>query len=111
MSPHQQKQGHFSTPPLIQDDYSPVIETRFIQLVEEKSGIIFDHIKRREIKQNLTICMEEIGESSYCRYYERLIDNSGEGRELKKLINFITINETFFPHQRAFRYFPKHCRS
>jgi chemotaxis protein methyltransferase CheR len=81
------------------DDYSTLLEDKFIRLVEEKSGIVFDNVKRRELKTNISICMEELGESSFARYFNRLSASSGvggEGNEFKKLINFITINETFF---------------
>jgi chemotaxis protein methyltransferase CheR len=84
------------------DDYSPLLEDKFIQLVEEKSGIVFDNVKRRELKTNISICMEELGERSYSEYYNRLSASAGrsgvsnEGGTFKKLINFITINETFF---------------
>ncbi len=78
------------------DDYSASIETKFITLIERESGIVMDNIKRKEIKQTLTACMEVIGEISFNRYYARLKAGAGEGGELKKLINFITINETFF---------------
>lgn len=76
-----------------EDDYSPVMEDKFIRLVEQKSGIVFDNIKRRELKKTVSVCMREIDEHSFRRYYERL---APAGKELRKLINFITINETYF---------------
>lgn len=86
----------------LKDDYSPLLEDKFIQLVESKSGIVFDSVKRRELKTNISICMEELGEVSFSQYYNRLFASAQgdavgrEGHEFKKLINFITINETFF---------------
>ncbi|MCP4217886.1 MAG: hypothetical protein GY765_24805 [bacterium] len=79
----------------LKDDYSPLIENRFVSLIETKSGIVFDNIKRREIKKNLVVCMEELREPSFHQYFQHLISPGGEDH-LKKLINFITINETFF---------------
>lgn len=76
------------------DDYSLLLEDKFVRLVEETSGIVFDAVKRRELKGNLVICMEEMRELSFSRYYERL--SGGDEDHLKKLINFITINETYF---------------
>lgn len=84
------------------DDYSPLMEDKFIRLVEQKSGIVFDNVKRRELKQNISMCMQELGENSFQKYYRRLTaetnaaDGKGVSKELKKLINFITINETYF---------------
>ncbi|MCP4155961.1 MAG: protein-glutamate O-methyltransferase CheR, partial [bacterium] len=82
--------------PCLQNGCTPFLEGKFVSLVEQKSGIVFDNIKRKEIKKNITVCMEELGEKSFIKYYERLISTEGDGEELKKLINFITINETFF---------------
>ncbi len=80
------------------DDYTPQLENRYVNLVEERSGIVFDDVKRRELKTNIAVCMEECGEKSYQRYFEQISipGYPGNGCELKRLINFITINETFF---------------
>lgn len=85
---------------IFEDDYSIVMEDKFIRLIEEKSGIMFDNVKRRELKRNISVCMRELGETSFRRYFNRLtlVGGDGEpvGKDLKKLINFITINETYF---------------
>ncbi len=78
------------------DDYTSLLESKIVDLVEKRSGIVFDQIKRKELKPILIICMEDIGEDSFSRYYQRLAAGSMESIEWKKLINFITINETFF---------------
>lgn len=78
------------------DDFSPILENKFINLIETGSGIVFDDIKRRELKKNVFACMQEVGENSFHRYYDSLISGEPGGLRLKKLINFITINETFF---------------
>lgn len=89
-----------TTPDFFEENYSPALEDKFVRLVEQKSGIVFDNIKRRELKKTISVCMREIDEHSFLLYYNRLISGTehGEpaGKELKKLINFITINETFF---------------
>ncbi|MCP5109143.1 MAG: hypothetical protein GY950_37530 [bacterium] len=80
-----------------EDEYSLLAENKFVRLVEQKSGIVFDNVKRRELKNNITVCMREIEERSFQRYYECLVrESTGNGKQLKKLINFITINETYF---------------
>ncbi|MDD8013305.1 MAG: hypothetical protein PHX05_07500 [Acidobacteriota bacterium] len=78
------------------DDLSPVLEKRFIEFVEERSGITFDLIKRRELKLDLLTRMEARGISSYRAYLEALLAGDPAGEEFKKLINLITINETYF---------------
>jgi chemotaxis protein methyltransferase CheR len=80
----------------IKDKYTQTTEQKFTSLIEKKSGIVFDHAKRRDLKQNILICMEEIGEQYFQNYYNRLISDPRGDKELKKLINFITINETYF---------------
>ncbi len=77
------------------DDFSPLLEERLVRLVEAASGIAFDEVKRRELRQDLELRMEEIGEPSFAGYLEKLGADGGTA-EMKRLINLITVNETYF---------------
>ncbi len=79
-----------------ENDFSPLVEGRFIQLIEGKSGITFDLIKRKELKLDLLIRMEALRLSSFHEYLEMLLSRDPGQEEFKKLVNLITINETYF---------------
>ncbi|MFH2107302.1 MAG: CheR family methyltransferase [Chrysiogenia bacterium] len=77
------------------DDFLPLIEERFVRLIEDASGITFDPVKRQDLKQDLQLRMEELAEPSFSGYLERLAGDDGAS-ELRRLINLITVNETYF---------------
>ena len=76
--------------------YSPFIEKSIIRLIEKNSGITIDNVKRRELKQDISIRMKETGIKSHNLYYSYLTSSETKTSELKKLINLLTINETYF---------------
>ncbi|HNX96935.1 MAG TPA: protein-glutamate O-methyltransferase CheR, partial [Candidatus Aminicenantes bacterium] len=78
------------------EDYSSLLENRFIDLIEERSGITFDQIKRKELKLDLLTRMEARRIPSFHAYLEALLENDPVRAEFKKLVNLITINETYF---------------
>jgi len=89
-----------SQPPMrefrLGSDYSLLLENKLVDLIETKSGIIFDQIKRKELRANLAVSMEDMQEESFSRYYQHLAVAPQQDRAWKKLINLLTINETFF---------------
>ncbi len=80
----------------IKDDYSPQIENNLVELIKERSGITFDSAKRRELKHDILVLMEDLKIYSYEKYYFYLTEGKNRESEIKKLINMSTINETFF---------------
>lgn len=78
------------------DDFSGHLETRLIDWLERRCGITFDQVKRRELRQDLLVRMEALGVPAFRHYVEMLINGDPGGEESRKLINLITINETFF---------------
>jgi len=78
------------------EDYSSLLENRFIDLIEGRSGITFDQIKRRELKLDLLTRMEARRIPSFHAYLDTLLGDDPVRAEFKKLVNLITINETYF---------------
>ncbi len=69
------------------------LRSRFIELIESKSGIIFDKIKENELNQELITLMNKHRIDSFNIFYEYILKNENV---LKELVNLFTINETFF---------------
>jgi len=69
------------------------LKKNFIQLLESKSGIIFDTIKEDELYFEISRLMKKYNISSFNLFYEFISQNE---KVLKELVNFFTINETFF---------------
>ena len=61
--------------------FTPHVEKSIIRLIEKKSGITIDNIKRRELRQDISLRMKETGFKSYNQYYSYLTskrwNNSG----------------------------------
>jgi len=77
------------------DSLTPFLLEQFIQLIEKKSGIVFDQIKKNDLQNDLKIRMRQCGINSFNNYLQLLKEQEG-AKELSELINLITINETFF---------------
>lgn len=82
-------------PMAFSDDFSPLVKERFVRLIADASGIAFDPAKCQDLKQDLQLRMEELAEPSFIGYLERLAGADGAA-EVKRLINLITVNETYF---------------
>lgn len=82
-------------PMAFSDDFSPLVKKRFVRLIADASGIAFDPAKCQDLKQDLQLRMEELAEPSFIGYLERLVGADG-ATEVKRLINLITVNETYF---------------
>ncbi len=75
------------------DSLSPHLLEQFVTLLETKSGIVFDELKKKELQPELDFRLQQLKINSYNLYFEFL---KKDEKELKELINQITINETFF---------------
>lgn len=78
------------------DHFSPFLEGRFIEFIEGQSGITFDRIKRSELQRDLLARMEVRSITSFRAYLDLLLGGDPASEEFKKLINLVTINETYF---------------
>lgn len=70
-------------------------EQEFIQLkeiIEKKTGILFDKSRKKFLEMKLTRRLEELGVLFFYEYYQLLVNSE----EFDYLKNLITINETYF---------------
>ncbi len=80
-------------------DYSTLKETwfnLFNSLLENHSGISFDINRAYLMEQGLNMRMKSWGLSSYEGYYSLLVKDSAGNRELSRLIELLTVGETYF---------------
>ena len=74
---------------------------RIRELIYRETGILYETKKDYALKDRLERCMAEAGAGSFHEYYNGLsLDN--QSHELQKLIEELTVNETYF-----FRDFPQ----
>ncbi len=77
------------------NDYNIQVENKLVELIESKSGITFDSSKRKELKNDLMPLMEDLNIYSFIQYYDYLVSKHG-AQEMIRLINMVTVNETYF---------------
>jgi chemotaxis protein methyltransferase CheR len=72
----------------------------FRDLIAERSGIYFDPGKQESLKDNLLQRMADCGLSNFADYFNLLSSPAGT-EEFDRLLNLITIPETYFFRDRA----------
>lgn len=78
---------------------------RFRNLIRKHIGISFSHTKRGALQRKLVSRVRQLGLESYDAYYHYLLHDKKGERELRQLINAITIDQTeFFRHTKQFEH-------
>jgi len=80
---------------------TPELYGRYIDLIYKKTGLWFEPSKRYFVDKRIEERIEGLGLESFKEYYQ-LLKFSNNDLEMQKLINRLTVNETYF-----FRDFPQ----
>jgi chemotaxis protein methyltransferase CheR len=80
---------------------TPELYGRYIDLIYKKTGLWFEPSKRYFVDKRIEERIEGLGLESFKEYYQ-LLKFSNDDLEMQKLINRLTVNETYF-----FRDFPQ----
>jgi chemotaxis protein methyltransferase CheR len=72
--------------------------TPFKNLIRDKCGLVFEGSREKTLAEKIHARMSERGLSGLSEYFSRLLN---EQDELNKLINLLTINETYFYREPA----------
>lgn len=80
---------------------TPELFQRYIDLIYKKTGILFETNKQYFVERRLAERIEALGLDNYREYYH-VLKFASDNFELQRLVNAITINETYF-----FRDFPQ----
>ena len=75
----------------------------FKQLVKKHVGISVGHTKKATLQRKLAHRLNSLGLESYIEYYHYLLQDKEGGLELRKFINTITVDQSyFFRHPKQF---------
>ena len=87
--------------PKIRPDLNDREFVLFRDFIEKHSGLHFGEGKRDALRIALVARMSALGLTDYEQYYERLVRGPDGEKEFRKLLNLITVNETWFFRDRA----------
>ncbi len=80
----------------------------FRHFIKKHVGISFSRVKRLALQRKLASRLSHLGLESYEAYYRYLLHDKQAGRELRQLINAITVGQTaFFRHAEQFEFLTK----
>ncbi len=68
----------------------------FRHFIKKHAGISFSRVKRLALQRKLASRLSHLGLESYEAYYRYLLHDKQAGRELRQLINAITVGQTAF---------------
>jgi len=73
---------------------------RWVELLEEKTGVVVPPERRQFLETNLRMRMQELGLNSYAAYFARELVGPKGAREWAVLVDRLTVHETrFFRHR------------